>query len=296
MHIWQRADAVLSRSFLIHLSDHAAFLRMLGKWLVLGSAVGILSATASAIFLTLLSAATDFRIAHPQLLFLLPFAGLGIGWVYQRYAGSAARGNNLVIEEVNKEVAEAPMRKIPFRMTPMILLGTILTHLFGGSAGREGTAIQMGSSLADNLRQILGLNGIDRRLMIMAGISGGFGSVFGTPIAGFVFGLEVQSVGRIRYEGVIPCLVAALVGDLVTRAWGVTHSHYPALANVEIEPVLLLKIVIAGILFGLTSLLFIELTHLIKRACKRFLPAAPVYPFAGGLVIIGMTLLLNTQD
>jgi H+/Cl- antiporter ClcA len=269
---------------------------MLAKWILLGSAVGILAGTASAIFLTLLNAATDFRIAHPELLFFLPLVGLGIGWIYQRFAGSAARGNNLVIEEVNLEVAQAADHEIPLRMTPLVLFGTILTHLFGGSAGREGTAIQMGSSLADHLRQFLGLNDTDRRLMIMAGISGGFGSVFGTPIAGFVFGLEVQSVGRIRYEGVIPCLVAAVVGDLVTRAWGVTHSHYPALANVEIEPVLLIKIVIAGILFGLTSLLFIELTHLIKRACKRFLWYPPLYPFVGGLVIIGLTLLLNTQD
>lgn len=293
---WQQVDFVLNRVFHIHLSDHAAFLRMLAKWILLGGAVGILSGTASALFLTLLNAATDFRIAHPQLLFLLPVVGLVIGWIYHRFAGTAARGNNLVIEEVNIEAAQAAAREIPFRMTPMILLGTILTHLFGGSAGREGTAIQMGSSLADTLRQVIGLNGTDRRLMIMAGISGGFGSVFGTPIAGFVFGLEVQSVGRIRYEGVIPCLVAALVGDLVTRAWGVAHSHYPALANVEIEPILLIKIVIAGIVFGLMSLLFIELTHIIKRACKRFLRYPPYYPFVGGLVIIGLTLLLNTQD
>ena len=101
-----------------------------------------------------------------------------------------------------------------------MLLGTIVTHLFGGSAGREGTAIQMGASLADGLRRVFNLGPEDRRLILMAGISGGFGSVFGVPAAGFVFGMEVQGIGRIRYDGIIPCLVAAFVGDLVTRALG----------------------------------------------------------------------------
>ncbi|MBZ0288257.1 MAG: hypothetical protein K8I30_11640, partial [Anaerolineae bacterium] len=111
---WQQVDFVLNRVFHIRIGDHAAFLRMLAKWIVLGSAVGVLSGTASAIFLTLLTAATDFRIAHPQLLFLLPVVGLLIGWFYHRFAGSAARGNNLVIEEVNIETAQAAQREIPF--------------------------------------------------------------------------------------------------------------------------------------------------------------------------------------
>src|SRR5262249_42318246 len=161
-----------------------------------------------AIFLTALQWATAIRTAAPALLFLLPAGGLLVGWAYHRFAGEAARGNNLVIDELHTD-----SKPIPLRMAPMVLIGTVLTHLFCGSAGREGTAIQMGASLADWLRRILKLSPADRRLIIMAGISGGFGSVFGTPIAGFVFGLEVQSMGQIRYEGLIPCLVAALVGD-----------------------------------------------------------------------------------
>ena len=282
---------LLNGMFHIHIDEHWLTLKMVAKWSILSSLVGVLAGTASAIFLVTLQWATNFRLANPALLFLLPVVGLILGWIYHRCAGAAARGNNLVIEEVNLN-----KEPIPAKMAPLVLLGTILTHLFGGSAGREGTAIQMGSSLADWLHRRLGLSKEDRRMMLMAGISGGFGSVFGTPVAGFVFGLEVQQVGRIRYEGILPCLIAALVGDLVTRAWGVTHSHYPTLVNVEINSVLLLKVAVAGVVFGLTSLLFIELTHGIKHAAKHLLPWPPLRPMVGGVVIIALVLLVGSQD
>ncbi|MBK8027158.1 MAG: chloride channel protein [Chloroflexi bacterium] len=288
---WQRAFRTVDEMFHVNPADFLAFLRAILKWTLLGGAVGILSGTASAIFLVSLDWATRTRLANPTILLILPLAGFAVGWIYYRFAGAAAQGNNLVIEEVHSNQS-----RIPLRMAPLVLLGTVITHLFGGSAGREGTAIQMGASLSDALRRALRLNPEDRRLMIMAGISGGFGSVFGTPVAGFVFGMEVQSVGRIRYEGMIPCLVAAYIGDIVTRLWGVGHSHYPALAHVEIEPLLLLKVALAGIAFGLTSILFVELTHGIKHLQSRLVSYPPLRPFIGGLLIVALTLLLGTQD
>jgi H+/Cl- antiporter ClcA/CBS domain-containing protein len=218
-------------------------------------------------------------------------AGLLIGWLYFQFGGAAAQGNNLVIDEVNRNRS-----RIPLRMAPLVLLGTVVTHLFGGSAGREGTAIQMGASLADGVRRVLRLNQEDRRLSLMAGISGGFGSVFGVPVAGAVFGMEVQGVGRIYYEGLIPCLVASYVGDLVTRAWGVPHAHYPQFANVPIQPGLLLMVMIAGTAFGLASLVFVELTHAIKRMMALTTKWTPLYPLVGGVTIIAMTWLVGSQD
>lgn len=271
--------------------DFGLFTRMLLKWGLLGGAVGILSGSASAVFLITLNWATSFHLQHPSLLFLLPIAGFIVGWVYHNFAGTASQGNNLVVEEVN-----ANQSRIPFRMAPFVLMGTIITHLFGGSAGREGTAIQMGASLADSLRRLLRLNGEDRRLLIMAGISGGFSSVFGTPVAGFVFGMEVQSVGRIRYDGIIPCLIAACVGDIVTRVWGAAHSHYAPLAHIEIDPFLLIKVGIAGIVFGLTSILFIELIHSIKHLQSRFVKYPPFRSLIGGMAIVALTLLIGQRD
>ena len=271
--------------------DLLAFLHNGARWLLLGGLVGGLAGTAAWIFLTALTWATATRVAYPALLYALPLIGLAMGWLYYRFGGSAALGNNLVIDEVNHNRAQ-----IPLRMAPLVLLGTIATHLGGGSAGREGTAIQMGASLADGLRRLLGLTGEDRRLLLMAGISGGFGSVFGVPAAGFVFGMEVQAMGRIRYEGLIPCLVASFIGDWVARAWGTPHTHYPQLALTPIDLLLLAKVGLAGIAFGLTSLLFVELTHGIKLLVSRTTTWTPLYPVLGGIVIIGLTWLVGSRD
>lgn len=290
---WTRQSAarLFGEVFRLAPQDFAAFLCMFLKWTAIGGGVGILSGTASAVFLVSLEWATRTRLNTPGILFLLPLAGFALGWLYYRFAGTAARGNNLVIEEVHSNRS-----RIPRRMAPLILIGTVTTHLFGGSAGREGTAIQMGASLADALRRVLKLEGEDRRLTIMAGISGGFASVFGTPAAGFVFGMEVLSVGRIRYEALVPCLAAALVGDLVTRALGVGHSHYPALAQIGIEPVLVLKVALAGVAFGVTSILFVEATHAVKFLHYRYIKYPPLRPLIGGVIVIALALALNTQD
>lgn len=284
---YQAANAL----FNFNLSEFAAFLRSAIKWLILGALVGTLAGTASAIFLISLAHATQIRLDNQWLLLLLPLAGFITGWVYWHFGGTAGKGNNLVIDEVNNNQS-----RIPLRMAPFVLAGTVVTHLFGGSAGREGTAIQMGASLADSLQRLLHLNANDRRLMIMAGIAGGFGSVFGVPAAGFVFGMEVQNVGRIRYEGLLPCLVASLTGDFVTRALGAHHSHYPTMAAVEVDPVIMLKVAIAGVAFGLTSMLFIELIHGIKHILQRVTGWPPLYPLIGGAAIILMTLLTGTTD
>jgi H+/Cl- antiporter ClcA len=274
-----------------HAREFWLFLKSTTKWLLIGSLVGILAGTASAIFLISLNWVTETRMANPWLLYFLPLAGFVMGWVYWRFGGDAAKGNNLVIDEVNHNRS-----KIPRRMMPFVLVGTLITHLFGGSAGREGTAIQMGASLADGLRRLLNLRGDERRLILIAGISGGFGSVFGVPAAGFVFGMEVQSVGRVRYEGMIPCLVASFIGDLVTRSLGAPHSHYPAMAITPIDPFTLAKVSLAAILFGLTSMLFIELVHGIKTLNHRLNAWKPLHPVFGGIAIIALSLLLGTND
>src|SRR5665213_211287 len=177
------------------------------KWTAIASAVGILAGSAAAIFLYSLDWATATRERNSWLIWLLPVAGFAVGWVYHRFGKTVERGNDLLIDEIHD-----PRKVVPLRMAPLILVGTILTHLFGGSAGREGTAVQMGGSLADQLSHRLKLGGEDRRTILMTGMSAGFGAVFGVPLAGAVFGVEALTIGRVQIGKLFECLVASIVG------------------------------------------------------------------------------------
>ena len=267
------------------------------KWGLLGILVGILAGSASALFLTLLNWATGYREQHEWLLWLLPLAGVGMGLSYHTFGKSVEAGSNLLLEHIhNANDASFAGTPIPFRMFPLILLSTVATHLFGGSAGREGTALQMGGALASALQKPFRLPPRDHALLLMAGIAGGFGSVFGTPLAGTVFGLEVLTVGRIRYHGVIGCCVASVVGDSVCKAWGVQHTHY----TVGVTPALTLQtwgwILLGGVLFGLTGRCFSELTHAVGHFAKTKITLPYLRPFVGGLLIITLTYLVQSRD
>ncbi|AJY74486.1 voltage-gated chloride channel family protein [Paenibacillus beijingensis] len=261
------------------------------KWIVLGGAVGLLAGSASALFLAGLDWATGARVNHPWLLYLLPIAGAAVSWLYAKFGGNSGKGNNLILEQIH-DGGET----IPLRMAPFTLAGTIATHLFGGSAGREGTAVQMGGALSDGLARLIRADAYDRRLLLMCGVSGGFGAVFGTPLAGAVFGLEVAAIGILRYEALIPCLSAGLIGDWTTRAWGIGHSAYSIGAVPALSAAVIAKVAAASILFGLTSRLFSELTHALKRAYAAAVPNPALRGFAGGVLIIGLVALLGTRD
>lgn len=261
------------------------------QWVVFGILVGVVCGCASALFLVLLEMATSFRMSNVALVYLLPVAGLFIGLFYERFGESIKAGNNLVIDTIHDEGPE-----IPFRMAPLVLCGTILTHLFGGSAGREGTAVQMGASLADALAHRLRVSPHARRELLAAGVAGGFGSVFGTPIAGMIFGLEFVVLGRIEYHAVVPALVASAVGDMTTRALGVGHSHYPTVTPVPLTPVLLFKWLVFAVAVALTTIAFIELTHFLKRQGEDLVPQLPVRLFIGGLAVFSLWCLTGTSE
>ena len=249
------------------------------RWLAIGSIIGIITGTSSAALLRSLDWATGWREAHPSIVWLLPLGGLLSGLIYDYFGRSVATGNHLLLAEIDD-----PQTIIPLRMAPLALLGTTIAHLFGASVGREGTALQMGGSLVDRLTPILRLNNPDRRILLMAAISGGFGSVFGTPLTGMVFGLEVLAFGQLRYEGIFACLIAAIVGDRVTIAWGLGHQvdRVPIIPELTIWR--LLVAIGAGLIFGLTARLFVSLTHQIE-GYFRAISYAPFRPLIGGILV-----------
>ncbi|HVU39287.1 MAG TPA: DUF190 domain-containing protein [Opitutales bacterium] len=277
--------------------EHLDNLRQLAYWTLLVVPVGLLAGTASAFFLWSLEKVTDLRFAHGWLLFLLPAGGYAVGWVYHRLGRDAEGGNNIILEQIHE-----PGGGVTARMAPLVLLGTLITHLFGGSAGREGTAVQMGGSLASAYAQMLKVGADNLRLLLMAGVAAGFGSVFGTPLAGAIFAMEVLVIGRMQYQALIPVLAASLIGDMTCSAWGVHHVTYHialsdgAGARAILDFRLLGWTVVASAAFGIVSQFFAELTHLLQHQWKKFIAYAPLRPVAGGAVVIALTYLLGTRD
>lgn len=263
------------------------------KWLAVLLPMAVAIGSASAFFLWALDALTRVRFSNPWLLGLLPLGGFAVGWLYHQYGKSAAAGNNLIIDEIHQ-----PGAGVPRRMAPLVLIGTLATHLFGGSAGREGTAVQIGGSIAGALARMLKLDAGSVRILLMAGVAAGFGSVFGTPIAGAVFALEVLVIGRMQYDALIPCFIASLVADWTCGAWGVGHTHYHVAiaAAPRLDAWLYGKVVFASVAFGLAGGLFAWCSHRLADEFKRFIPRPEFRPVVGGVLVIGLFFLVGTPD
>ncbi|MFF2015632.1 voltage-gated chloride channel family protein [Paenibacillus sp. NPDC058177] len=272
--------------------SHLAIWTTVVKWIILGSCIGILTGTASALFLKSLDYVTTLRMEHSWLLFLLPLGGALVSYLYYRYGKDSIKGNNLIIENI--QGGEAP---IPLRMAPLVLFGTLVTHLFGGSAGREGTAVQMGGSLADSFGRWIRISPLDRKILLMCGISGGFGSIFGTPLAGTLFGLEVIALGLISHQALLPCFAASFVGDLVaTKLWKVHHIHYAVSEFPALDFLVVLKVLMASVIFGLVGMLFSQLTHFLKVHFTMLIKNPMVKSALGGFIIITLVYLVGTRE
>ena len=263
----------------------------LAQWIGMGAIVGVICGGSSALFLYLLEWVTNFRNGHEYIIYTLPVAGLAIGWIFERFGRSIEGGNNLIIDTIHDEGPE-----IPTRMAPMVLIGSVLTHLFGGSAGREGVAVQMGAGLADGLSHRLRLTPETRKQVLAAGVAGGFGSIFGTPIAGAIFGMEFVTLGSMAYGALLPALVASLIGDMTTRALGIHHTVFPAPASLALSPLLLFKWLLFAIAMAATSIAFIELTHRIKKLLEANAVRLPFRMFVGGILLIVLWTLVGTSD
>lgn len=242
--------------------------------------IGVFSGCASAFFLVSLDWVTQFREDNISIIWLLPIAGLAIGLLYHYYGKEVVKGNNLLLEEY-----ENPKNTIPIKMAPMVFIATLITHLFGGSAGREGTAVQMSGAIADQFTALFKLNPSDRKTILILGISAGFASVFGTPLAGALFALEVLYFSKISFKSVVFSFVVAHIAYFTVEFWNVKHTIYPILEISTVTFIDLVWVSIVGVLFGLTAMLFSKTTHFWGRLFAKYIQYAPIRPFAGGLIL-----------
>ncbi|MEY2399276.1 MAG: hypothetical protein QOJ00_2450 [Actinomycetota bacterium] len=271
------------------LAAQLTLVRYLLRSIALGALAGVLAGLSSFVFLWLLDKVTSFRLERDWLLFGLPVAGAAIGSAYLYLGGRSGQGNALLLDEIHE-----PRTWLPRRMAPLVFVGTLVTHLFGGSVGREGTALQMAGSLSDGAAQALHLDSDDRRLLLVASLAGGFGAVFGVPLAGAVFALEVQSIGRLRYDALVPALTAGLIGDGIVRALGFHHEIFRQL-TVDVGPALLAKVAVAGVAFGLAGAAFAWLTEWLKEVTAHRIPWLPLRAAVGGVLVVIAILVVGRE-
>lgn len=261
------------------------------KWITISFIISVCIGSASALFLYSLEFVTNYRESHLWIIIFLPIVGLLIGLLYHYYGKEANAGNNLLIDTIHK-----PEKRIPFRMAPLVFVGTVATHLFGGSAGREGTALQMAGAIADLFRKPFRLSAEDIRILLVAATAAGFGSVFGTPLAGAMFGLEFYLIGRLRYNALFPALISSVIADWVTKAWQAHHTHYIISFIPDISPATLLYTIFAGVAFGLCAVLFSKSIHYATNIFKLKIKYPPLRPFVGGIVVIIAVWAIGTTD
>ena len=259
------------------------------KWLFISLAVGTVGGAAGTVFSLGVEWVTDFRGENGWTLFLMPLAGAAIVWLYQTFHEEGNRGTNMVIESISSNETVTPATG------PLIFVSTILTHLVGGSTGREGAALQLGGSIGNVFAGIIRLDEKDKKVAVMCGMSAVFSALFGTPAAAGIFPLEVVSIGVMYYAALVPCIFASYTGVGIARLAGLPGENFPI---PDVPPVTLGSaafMVLLGILCAGVSVIFCILLHTSEKTYRRCFPNPYIRILAASAIFICLTLLAGTR-
>lgn len=279
MHISK--DRILKYSF-----EPLAFL----KWLLFACVIGVVVGLVSISFYYAFDFVTDLRLAHPWLLFLLPLGGVAIILVYRISGMENDRGTNFVLLAVRENTA------LPLRTAPLVYISTLITHLLGGSSGREGAILQIGGSISASIGRTMHLDDKDSRIITMCGMSAAFAALFGTPIAAAVFAMEIVSVGVMYYAAIVPCVLSAIIGVGLAETLSVAPTAFHILGMPQTSALLLLQVIAMGVLGAMVSMLFCRAMHLAPALYDKFLPNHLVRAAVGGALVVALTLIIGSRD
>lgn len=279
------------RGWILHNLTHVLLhLRLLIRWIFLSVLTGLIIGGVGSAFVYFIKRSTALRLSHPWLILTLPAGGILIVLLYKLLHNTHDKGTNMVLASIRSET------ELPVQMAPLIFISTIITHLCGGSAGREGAALQLGGSIATILGKLFRLREKDKHILILSGMSAAFSAIFRTPVAASVFAMEVGCIGAMQYAALVPCTLASLTASFVAERCGLPLSHYTVTDIPAITPFSLLKILLLGIFCSGLSILFCVLLHRTEHLLHKYIrsPYLCVAAASGMLLILG--LLFRTTD
>lgn len=260
------------------------------KWVIFAVLVGIVVGLCGTAFYFGMSLVTVVRTQNPWLIYFLPIGGLAIVALYHILHDEKDTGTNLVLSAIHSG------DELPFRMAPLIFISTLITHLFGGSAGREGAALQMGGSLGNTLGKLFRFDDKDKHVMIMCGMSAAFSALFGTPMAAAIFSMEVVSVGIMYYAALVPCVISSLIAHGIAYSFGVSNELFLITDIPAFGVMNAVKISGLAVLCALVSILFCVALHQSEHLYKKFFQNPYLRIFVGGCIIVVLTLLVGNQN
>jgi H+/Cl- antiporter ClcA len=258
-------------------------------WIGIGILIGSITGLAGTIFLFCVQYVTSLRQSHLWLVFLLPLGGLVIAWMYHPYEKNEVKGTDLVIDAIRSD------RQVPGAMVPLIFFSTVITHLFGGSAGREGAALQLGGSIGFRLGKWLHLNGKDIHIAVLCGMAGCFSALFGTPVTAVVFVLEVVTVGVMYYSALVPCTASTLTAFMIAQALHAPATAFTIAAIPAAGIRTLAECAVLAALCGLLSILFCKSTRTAGRLMTRWFPNSYLRAAVGGAAVIVLYLIFGSD-
>lgn len=276
----------------IHAYYHKSFNHVFKflKWTVISVITGLVVGGISTLFAFCMNVATEYRIANDYIILFLPFAGIVTVFLYNIFNYKNDKGTNLVLSTIHAK------SELPFKMAPLIFIATVLTHLFGGSAGREGAALQLGGSIANQLGRWFKLDDADKRVVVLCGMSAAFSAVFGTPMAAALFSLEVVSIGIMYYAALVPCVFSSLIAVNFAISFGISESDFKPLDFPEISILNSVETVALSFLCALLSIVFIIIMHRTGDIFRKYLKNPYIRIFTAGCVVVLLTFITGTRD